>query len=171
MARDNRLVFTVPSSGVVTLAGAANAWNRQSSNALNVGGSTFYAAASGPVPPATETAGVGSSTLSGNMGCEYYVQLTLAQALTIGTGSQIQVLVEAASDAAGSAGTDWTAVSGGFQCSATGTKRINLQVIDSAKPWLRISVLTLHGSVASTGTVTITNAFVSIGRDGVQTAG
>lgn len=171
MARDNRLVFVVPSSGVITLSGALNTWNRQSSNALNVGGSTFYSATGGPVPPGTETAGSGSSTLNGNMGCEYYVQATIAQALTIGTGSQIQVVVEAASDVAGAAGTDWTAVSGGFQCSATGTKRVNLQVIDTAKPWLRISVLTLHGSAASTGTVTITNAFISVGRDGVQTAG
>jgi len=184
MARDNRLLISFPSAssgtnvlatttaGVVTLSGTASFWAKGVSTALNLGGSTFYAAASGPVPPATETAGSGSSTLNGNMGCEAYIQCTVA-ASALTNSPSVTVFVEGASDSAGSAGTDWAPISGGMVVNNAGltAKRVNLQLIDTTKPWVRLVVQVLHGGTAAGGTVTITQAGFSLGRDGVNTAG
>jgi hypothetical protein len=184
MARDNRLLLSFPTlgasakvlqtatTGVVTMSGAADTWAKGTSTPLNLGGFNFYAAASGPVPPATETAGSGSVVLNGNMGAEAYVQFTLATSLTLNSAI-VTVMVEGASDSSGSAGTDWAPISGGYVCPASlSAKRINLQLIDTPKPWIRITVLVTHAATtAGTGTVTITNAGYSIGRDGVPTAG
>lgn len=184
MARDNRLLLSFPTqasgakvlqtatTGVVTMSGAADTWAKGTSTPLNIGGSSYYAAASGPVPPATETAGSGSSTLTGNMGAEGYVAITLATSLTLNSGF-VYVVVEGASDSAGAAGTDWAPISGGYVCPASlSAKRVHLQMIDVAKPWIRVTVWVNHAATtAVSGTVTITNAGFQIGRDGIQTAG
>lgn len=187
MAKDSKLTFSFPATsasttnhilatttaGVVTLGGNVDTWQRGTSSNLNVGGYTAYVATGGPVPPATET-GSGNS-MTGMMGCDVYVTATLASSLTLaGTpAGTVTLYVEGASDSAGSAGTDWTPVSAGYACPASlSAKRVNIQLTDSTKPWLRIAVMVNHGgTTAASGTVTITNAALSLGRDGINPTG
>lgn len=187
MAKDSKLTFSFPATsastanhvlqtattGVVTLGGAADTWQRGTSSNLNVGGYTAYVATGGPVPPGTET-GSGNS-MTGMMGCDVYVTGTVASSLTLaGTPAGVVTLfIEGASDSSGSAGTDWGPVSAGYVVPASLTaKRVNIQLTDSTKPWLRIAVMVNHGgTTASSGTVTITNAALSLGRDGMNPVG
>ena len=187
MAKDARLTFSFPATsastathvlqtattGVVTLGGAADTWQRGTSSNLNVGGYTSYTATGGPVPPATET-GSGNS-MTGMMGADTYLVSTVASSLTL-AGSPagvVTMFVEGASDSSGSAGSDWGPVSAGYVVPASLTaKRVNIMLTDTTKPWLRIAVVVNHGgTTASTGTVTITNAALSLGRDGMNPVG
>jgi hypothetical protein len=105
------------------------------------------------------------------MGQEAYIILTLAASLTLNAGF-VYVLIEGASDSSGSAGTDWAPISGGYVVPASVTAvRKNFQMIDTSKPWIRVTVWVNHAATtAVSGTVTITNAGFSIGRDGIHTA-
>jgi hypothetical protein len=197
MAKDAKLTFSfaavsastanhilqTATTGVVTLGGAADTWQRGYSNTLNVGGFTSYTAASGPVPPATET-GIVSATapvqgsMTGIMGCDVYVTSTIASSLTLaGTpAGVVTIFVEGANDSSagsGTAGSDWGPVSAGYVVPASlSAKRVNIQLTDTTKPHLRIAVMVNHGgTTASTGTVTITNAALSLGRDGINPVG
>lgn len=189
MARDSRLSFSFPAqaavvathilqtatTGVITLSGAADSWQRGTSTALNVGGFTAYSATGGPVPPGTEAAASGATTLTGNMGSEWYVTATVAETLTIATNGFVTLIVEGATDNAGAAGTDWAPVSAGYNVPAdlaASGKRVNLQLTDTSRPWLRLALMVYHpATTANTGTVTITNAAFSLGRDGVNATG
>lgn len=183
MAKDAKLIFSFPSAsavapalatttaGVVTFSGNASTWQKGSSSALNVGGFTVYA-------PGADTIGTGGVTLTGNMGSEMYLNATLACSTNFANSPLVQIMVEAASDSGtGTAGTDWTPVSGAYQMAVGSTtanapaKRINIRVVQSAKPWLRVVVLLLHGATAGTGAVTITNASLVLGRDGATING
>lgn len=197
MAKDSKLTFSFPATsastanhilatttgGVVTLGGAADTWQRGASSGLNVGGYTGYVATGGPVPPGTET-GIVSATapvqgsMTGMMGCDVCVTATLATSLTLvgSPAATVTLYVEGANDSSagsGTVGSDWTPVSAGIACPASlSAKRVNIQLTDSTKPWLRLAVMVNHGgTTAATGTVTITNAALSLGRDGINPTG
>lgn len=192
MARDAKLVFTFTNgslsgsslaisgaaaspgtapTGTVSLAGmgalagtgAVPEWGKGTSNALNVGGFRNIAAGGDASAIASDPA------INGNMGAEWYLRAVVSQtSLSVGAGSSILIVVEAASDnGSGAAGTDWTPISAGVAITTafTGNRLISAQLTDTAKPWLRLSVQVLQGGTASTGSITISNAALTLGRD------
>lgn len=186
MARDAKLIFSYTTAaaslpalqitggttggGTVVLSGGIGVWTKGSSNALNVGGfRNMLADRNQFITGGDASAITNDPAISGNMGQEWYVRLAVSQtSLVIGAGSNITVLVEAASDSGtGTAGTDWTPVSSGVAITSafTGTKLIACQLTETAKPWLRVVVQVAHGTVASTGSVVVSNAALVMGRD------
>jgi hypothetical protein len=191
MARDSKLVFTftnvaaalpvlaisgaavspaTAAQGVIALSGAALAYGRGVSNALNIGGfRNMLANAAQFIAGGDATAIASDPAISGNMGAEMYLRATLSQtSFVLGTGSIITVAVEGASDSgSGTAGTDWAPISAAVSITTafTGNKLISAQITDSTKPWMRVAVTVLHGSVLSSGSITVTNAALTLGRD------
>jgi hypothetical protein len=186
MARDSKLIFSyttagaslpalaitggVTGGGTVVFSGAASVWAKGTSNALNTGGfRNMLANTAQMVAGGDATAIASDPAISGNMGAEWYLRLTVSQtSFVLGAGSAISIFVEAASDSgSGAAGTDWTPVSAGVAVTTafTGTKLIACQLSETAKPWLRVVVQVLHGTVASTGSLVISNAALTLGRD------
>jgi hypothetical protein len=115
------------------------------------------------------TAIASDPAISGNMGTEWYLRASVSQtSLVIGAGSTVSIFVEAASDSgSGAAGTDWTPVSAGVAITTafTGTKLVSCQLVETAKPWLRVVVQIAHGTTASTGSIVLTNVGLTLGRD------
>lgn len=191
MARDAKLQFTftnltatlpalsisgaaaspaTAAQGTVTLAGAAATYGRGASNALNTGGfRNMLADRAQFIAGGDASAITNDPALNGNMGAEMYLRATVSQgSFVLGAGSVVSVLVEGASDSGtGTAGTDWTPVSAAVTIATafTGSKLIAAQITDTTKPWLRVVVQALHGTAASTGTITISNAALTLGRD------
>lgn len=179
MARDAKLIFSYTTAaaslpalqitggttggGTVVLSGTAGVWAKGTSNALNVGGFRNIAAGGDASAIASDPA------INGNMGAEWYLRATVSQtSLVIGAGSSINIVVEGASDSGtGTAGTDWTPISTGVAIASafTGTKLIACQLTETTKPWLRVSVQVLHGTTASTGSIVVSNAALTMGRD------
>jgi hypothetical protein len=186
MARDSKLIFSYTTAaaslpalqitsgttggGTVVFSGAATIWAKGTSNALNAGGfRNMLADRAQFIAGGDATAITSDPAISGNMGAEWYLRLTVSQtSFVLGAGSSVSIFVEAASDSgSGTAGTDWTPISAGVAVTTafTGTKLIACQLSETAKPWLRVVVQVLHGSAASTGSIVISNAALTLGRD------
>lgn len=185
MAKDAKLVFTFPAStsagagvlavattdgvATITLSGTDNTWRKGTSNALNVGGFTLYAAGA-------DTKGTGATNVTGPMGSDLYLNGSIACSTNFANSPAVQIMVEAASDNSGSAGTDWTPVSAAYQLAAATTtanlagRRFNVKVVETAKPWFRVTALVLHGT-AGTGAITLSNCALTLGRDGTVVNG
>lgn len=186
MARDAKLIFSYTTAaaslpalqitggttggGTVVLSGTAGVWAKGTSNALNVGGfRNMLADRAQFIAGGDATAIASDPAINGNMGAEWYLRATVSQtSLVIGAGSAINIVVEGASDSGtGTAGTDWTPISTGVAIASafTGTKLIACQLTETTKPWLRVSVQVLHGTTASTGSIVVSNAALTLGRD------
>lgn len=163
---------TVSLAGMGALAGtgAVPEWGKGLSNALNVGGfRNMMADRAQFIAGGDATAIASDPAINGNMGAEWYLRAVVSQtSLSVGAGSSILIVVEAASDnGSGAAGTDWTPISAGVAITTafTGNRLISAQLTDTTKPWLRLAVQVLQGGTASTGSITISNAALTLGRD------